>query len=386
MKNIFILGIMVLLLLGCVRPDIPQENLSEPVIPEEQPVSPADEPIVQPEPEEPVPEIEIPPGTLIMFFTEGLGSQSEYLGHWDVGESYRVPVGLPLGDIEWDTSSYAIVGYMPELDQKYVLYTFTSPSYASNFAYPRTEGNKLFIVREWGDPGERTIQDIIEIDPVTGETISTTRLSPSPTNFAIADDRIFYGSEITTDLWGDRSGGGHLYVKDFGAGQSQKLLDYHDESNTGGLYGVGNTLLSVKWNDVTESLDVREHSTITGEITRTIHSIQTNYVFIDTKIYGGENALYLRGKISESPEIFQIYALNLDGSEPGLLEIELNPDQSAIYLDEENGKLVISFIKGGKFSSVITYDLDTGNSEELVLTKQAGLKTGHRGNQYLFLD
>ena len=365
MKVLLPVILLALIVAGCVTYDPTPEPIPGP--------GPQPTPAPTPEPgPEPVPEpprSSIPPNSLMMFFTEDLGSRSDYVDYWDVGSTYAIPVGLPGGGVQWETDTYAVVGYLPEANQKYVLYPFSSPSYSSNFAYPITRGNRLFIIREWGDPGERTVNTIDELDPVSGDPVSTTHLSPSAGQLAIVGNNVYYRS------------GGSLYVQELGSSQSRELLGPQDTFNSGTLYGVGNTLVSAVGGN---TLEIREHDS-SGRITQALHTIPD--VFIEMPaLYAGETAMYLVGKVGESPDVFQIYSLGLDGSEEVLLEIELSPGETALFIDEEKGKLIISIVKQLKISSVVLYDLTTGSSEEIVLGQTTSLKTGHYGDQYLISD
>lgn len=309
----------------------------------------------------------IPSNSLILFSTESLGSATEYLRTGS-------------GRVSWDSDSYGIVGYIPSLEEKHVVYTFSSLSYSKSFAYPITKGNRLFIIREWGDSGDRDIETVRETDPLTGDVISETRLSPSASSVAIVDNQIYFKTPVVSDFYGRRTGGGKLYVQTIGSSNSQQL-DALDGPELGKIYGVGSRLLSVARGDM---IEIRSHAS-TGAVERTLYSIQDTFV-TPPEIYEGETALYLAGKASESPDVYQIYRLGLDGKDEGIMEITLSADEDNILIDEEKGKVLVSILKDFKISSVVVYDLATKTSEEITLNKPVSLKAGHNGNQYLYVD
>ena len=105
---------------------------------------------------------------------------------------------------------------------------------------------------------------------------------------------------------------------------------------------------------------------------------------MNTEIYAGETALYLVGQTDD--RTYEIYRLGLDGSDDGLLELSLEPDETQLFVDEEDGKLIFSIVKNLRVSSLLIYDPATDNLDEIVLEQAAGLYTGHRGDQYLFAD
>ncbi len=368
---------------------IPGELPSRPVGPE--PTEPA-QPVEQPDPT-PVagPQSNaayIPEGALAIYYTGSLSSSEDYyvFGIYDGPGTVYSDGTSEVFDIEVTHTNYGLLTYVPSLDKTYLLYSYDSPSHSPNNAYVQTIDDRIFVFREWGDYGDMDVQGITEFDPATGDMAQTTRLEQySSRNIAIVGDTVYYVSPRAVNFYGQVTGGGKLYMQQLGSSQSTELLDRTDESNVGTYYGVGGRLLSAAYNNAESRLIVYEHSLSTGEITSTLQDLSTAAFYDDygPTVYGGETALYLVGKASETSPIYHIYGLNLDGSSGLLLEIELEPGEDQLLVDEEDGKLIVTVVEGG-FSSVITYDLTSEEVEQLDLKDNLGYRSGNEGNHYLF--
>jgi len=373
MKKIGVFLILLLILMGCTddKVEVPKEDINNDNSPiEEQSIKTSKEEV-------------IPKGTLTLFYTKHIGKDTDIL---PVQVQLISPEGENLGgygeNIKVETDYYGIFGYLPEYDKTYLVHKVYSPSYASNFIYPITKNNKLFIFRDWGvDDGETEIKDVYIVDPKTGKNLYTLSLAPpAGSKVAIVGDKIYYRSSIGTDIYGKRSSGGELYSLTFD-GNSQKLLEYGDEFNSGKFYGVNNKLLSVVRNN--NLVEIREHDSL-GNLISTMHSlIAENY-----EIYSGENNLYF---LNKDDSIYYLYKLYLDGTQEQLMEITLENGEVGVDFDEEGNKLFIITYKdssrGYIIGAVNIFDLNTKELNKILVEQQiSSTSPGPDGDQFYILE
>ena len=91
---------------------------------------------------------------------------------------------------------------------------------------------------------------------------------------------------IVKDFYGKYAGGGHIYVHDLKTKLTKRLVNY--DSDLGGLYLVGNNLVTLKWSPG-ESL-MRVYDT-KGTL------LNSKSLFMDDyKAYSGKDGLYITKK------------------------------------------------------------------------------------------
>lgn len=326
-----------------------------------------------------------PPGSLAVFFMEYTDSISDSLA---VQVQEVSPYGEDLGGygkiISWDTNYESIIGLIPSVKRAYELTKVTSASYASSAIYPITKNGKLYVARDWDTRGGGDVKSIQAYDPMTGSLLQNIDLAPPAVQFAIVGDKIYYRSEGTVSLTGIASGG-DLYVVEKG-NPPKILLSFSDMHNTGALYGVGDALLSVIHDG--SGIIVREHDPATAKISRELHHISLPQA-VRYELFAGETALYLL--IPQSATQFQVKALKLDGSVKDTIMVELEPGETWLQLDEEDGKLVLAAHKsspphGIGFDEAMVYDMSTGETTMVDLGQFITLQSpGPHGNQFYFL-
>ncbi|MCH7739838.1 MAG: hypothetical protein IIC93_06805 [Chloroflexi bacterium] len=277
----------------------------------------AETPTLEPPPE-------LPSGAIALFYRVSFGSDTERI----------TVIG---GDIRWETSSKGIVRYIPEIDRYDVIKTISSPSYAKSSIYPITVGGRLYAIRDWGS--EWTSKDkhfgIEELDPVTGRTIASAEIYAEW--FTISGDDIYYMSEVRTDLFGNATGGGRLMVKNLATGGGSQIADKAER-----FRAIGGSLISL------DDSGVSRHSATTG-IARPIATF--DYSLIENiwphigRIFTGDSAIYWateRG--SGVPGLVDVIALYANGETKTVAEIEFDPDETDLIVDEHDGLVLIGAI------------------------------------------
>ena len=380
-----------------VSPASPSDAPPVPIPPEIPSVQPqgsptAVAPVTSQQPLRPSAQPPAPSGSLAVFYTVNTGSESESLPvlvH-EVSPYGEESLGAYGKRITWDTNYYAVLATIPAVARSYVLHKAVSPSYATNIIYPITKNGKLYVFRDWNTRGGGEVKDVSVYNPMNANLLQTISLYPSATGTpAIVDGDLFYRSSMSFDLYDKRTGGGELYVYRPGMAMPAMLLDYGDPSNKGTFYGVGDHLLSLRYDQ--GALVLAEHDTGTGATQRELLSIQAPLVY---SVYPGETALYLVVPVGGSNSaIRDIIALRTDGTASTLFTIELDASagETDMMVDEEAGRVILTTIKNTKgfgFDSVTIYDQRTGGLEENIpLGVFVGLKRpGSQGDQFLFLE
>lgn len=221
---------------------------------------------------------DIPSGSFMMFATLDSGAETE---------SFQTSEGT----VTWDEIGYAALRYIPTLDSLDLAQSTTSFDFASSYLYAMTVGSDLYTVRVSTDTGTKRIT---KRDPETLEALDEDCVMDTADTyrgFWIIGDQVFYISEISTDLFGDYSGGGHLLAVDFPCTDEEtEVLNYNDADNSGEFYAIGNTLISIVSPLVTGPHTIRTHSTITGAVTATL--LETSDPAGSTAFFMGDDALY----------------------------------------------------------------------------------------------
>jgi hypothetical protein len=315
---------------------------------------PADTPTPEPTPNADEIGEDLPSGAIALFYRASFGSDTERI----------TVIG---GDIRWETSSKGIVRYIPELDRYDVIKTISSPSYAKSSIYPVTVGGRLYAIRDWGS--EWTSKDkhfgIEELDPVTGRTIASADINAEW--FTISGDDIYYKSEVRTDLFGKPSGGGHLMVKTLGAGGESQIADKAQR-----FRAFGNSLISLGESGISR------HSPTTG-IARPIAPfdsalLEDIWPHIG-RIFTGDSAIYWAARRGSG--VANVIALYPNGETRAVAEIEFDPEESDLVVDEHDGLVLIGAIssshsRGLAVTSAFTLTPGDGEVTEIALEGYIG--------------
>ncbi len=317
-------------------------------------IAPVDAPTPEPAPD-------LPSGAIALFYRASFGSGTERL----------VFSG---GDIQWENNSKGIVRYIPELDRYDVIKTITSPSYAKSSIYPVTVGGRLYAIRDWGS--EWTSKDkhfgIEELDPVTGLTIASTDINAEW--FTISGDNIYYMSEVKTDLFGKPSGGGRLMVKNLAAGGGSQIADKAER-----FRAIGDSLISLG-----ES-GVRRHSPTTG-VARPIAPFDSTLLEDIwphiSRIFTGDSAIYWAAE--RTPGMVEVIALYSNGETKAVAEIEFDPEETDLVVDEHDGLVLIGAIssshgRGLAVTSAFTLTPGDGEVTEIALEGFIGSSKAEAG-------
>ncbi len=284
--------------------------------------------------EEKVKAEEVPVGSIALFYSTSMQTvQDKLTAVVDEVEGGLV-VGGYVKNITWESHQIGVLRYAPEVDRLDVIKTASSPSYAKKALYPFTFNNKLYVLSDWGaDWAIKNDQfNIEEIDPRTGIAKSAS-ITFYGGNFAIIGDKLYYRKTVKEDLFGKKIGGGQLIVKSFKDSVEKELLSASDPSNKGILYGVGNNLLSVVYDEGTKTSSIKQLNLETARVEKTLHE-----GIPSGQIYGGSDALYI---LQGEGQTKIITRYPLQGQLEDLFEVELDQGES-IQLDEDKGKILIS--------------------------------------------
>ncbi len=300
----------------------------------------------------PEPAAELPSGAIALFYRASFSSGTERL----------VFSG---GDIKWENNSKGIVRYIPQLDRYDIIKTISSPSYAKSSIYPITVGGRLYAIRDWGS--EWTSKDkhfgIEELDPVTGLTVASTDINAEW--FTISGDDIYYMSEVRTDLFGKPSGGGRLMMKSLATGGGSQIADEADR-----LRAIGGSLISFG------DSGVSRHSATTG-IGRPIALFDSG-LLEDIwphigRIFTGDSAVYWAAERTPGvPGLVDVIALYSNGETRAVAEIEFDPEETDLVIDEHDGLILIGAIsssqgRGLAVTSAFTLRPGDGGVTEIAL-------------------
>ncbi|UCD09543.1 MAG: hypothetical protein JSU79_02570 [Dehalococcoidales bacterium] len=316
-------------------------------------------------------EPEIPEGSIALFATLSGGTQSSFL---------RVEGG----NVNWDTTHYKLLRYIPEVNLLHEFGWTSSKSYSKSFIYGITQDGWFYEVKCFTDSGRK---DITRKDPKTGQTIGSfgsITTSDMYGGFTICGDRLIYRTTISKDLMGNRKSGGNVMVMKFGGTTASQVLDYYDENNMGRYLGIGSELITIvtTYEDSATFYDIYSVNPATMALGELLYSFGSeDYVefftgetslFWSEVIPGSEGVYIVKFTLSESP----VYFLELTETDPLLLSV-----------DESNGKVLVTF-KDNTPESPFYYlaDMHTDEIEELDI-EPAFFSTLINGNgQFLIIE
>ncbi len=290
----------------------------------------------------------IPSGSIALFATKSGGSQSDFLR-------------LDGGRVNWDTTHYEFLRYLPDQARLDEFGWTSSKSYSKTYIYGITAGDRVYEVKCFTDSGRK---DVSRLDPLTGRTVAA--YAPFTTGdmykgFTVCGDRIIYRSETSRDFRGNYSGGGHVYTLTAGGAAPVKMLDHGDADNTGTYYGIGDDLVTV----VTEPDNDAWRYTIyrvdpdTLALGEALYSFGTeDYVDFfagDSALYWSEQASGMTYIVRMPPTGDPVYFLEISDSVP-----------EGISVDDSGGKVLLTF-KDDTPESPFFYlsDIDSGEVTEL---------------------
>ncbi|MFC1946481.1 hypothetical protein ACFLXY_01025 [Chloroflexota bacterium] len=321
-------------------------------------------------PEEPT-EPEIPKDSIALFTTLSGGTQNNFL---------RVEGG----NVNWDTTHYKLLRYIPGVNMLHEFGWTSSKSYSKTFIYGITQDGWFYEVKCFTDSGRK---DITRKDPETGQTIGSfgsITTSDMYGGFTICGDQLIYRTKISKDLMGNRKSGGNLMVMKFGGTTASEVLDYYDDHNMGRYLGIGSELITIvtTYEDNATFYDIYRvdpATMILGELLYSFGSEEYVEFFTgETSLFwseiipGSEGVYIVKFTLSESP----VYFLELTETEPMLLSI-----------DESNGKVLITF-KDNTPESPFYYlaDMYTDEIEELDIEKAFFSNLINGNGQFLIID
>lgn len=292
--------------------------------------------------------LEIPKGAVALFYTSGLGSNSDSLDVYDSdGTVYTVEI---------DSSSRAMFMYLPDLAVVKAMKTYTSTSYSQNMVYPYVTDERFFVVRDWGSDWDidNTQWTIEEFNMDTGNLISTSQFSAA--GFAVVNNKIYYTAN--KKLYSFDVGGSGYYAEE---------LQY---TYPGKLYAVGDNLVSVLV-DTTDpynpTFSIRTHNLNTGAVAKTWYEDIMYVVSTDT-LFPGETSMY---QVVAEGSMRYIYRYPINGQPSELFEFSLESGQTDVYVAEDDGYLAIliesSTSKGKMITDLVLYNLNTNAEENLEL-------------------
>ncbi len=269
----------------------------------------------------------IPPGSLALFAVLNGSSQSDFLRVDDIR-------------VNWDTTHFQLLRYIPEIQTLDEFGWTSSKSYSRSYIYGITAGGWLYEVKCFLDSGRK---DISRLDPATGKTVAS--FGPVTTadmyeGFTICEDKVIYRTEVTKDQLGRRTSGGNVMVMKIGASSPVKVLDYYDNNNLGHYYSMGNNLVSIVTsiqgtNKYNEIYRVDPETLAFGDL---IYSFSSkNYV----TFFEGDTALYWTETDAATGNIY-VVRLPINGNAVYYLEISDTKPQN-LAIDESQGKVLISF-------------------------------------------
>jgi hypothetical protein len=321
-------------------------------------------------PEEPA-ELEIPPESIALFATLSGGTQNSFL---------RVEGG----NVNWDTTHYKLLRYVPGVNLLHEFGWTSSKSYSKSFIYGVTRDGWFYEVKCFTDSGRK---DITRKDPKTGQTIGSfgsITTSDMYNGFTICGDRLIYRTKISKDLMGNRKSGGNVMVMKFGETTASQVLDYYDENNMGWYLGIGSELISIvtTYEDNATFYDIYRVEPVTMAVGELLYSFGSEeYVEFftgDTSLFwsevipGSEGVYIVKFTLSESP----VYFLELTETDPLLLTV-----------DESDGKVLVTF-KDNTPESPFYYlaDMYTDEIEELDIDPAFFSSLIHGNGQFLIID
>ncbi len=308
---------------------------------------------------------EIPAGTVALFFTEGLTSIKERL---PVQVQYtNIEGGGYATNIQWESSTSAVVRYLPKLQQVDLMKTGTSTSWSQNSMYPFTSNGRFFVLRDWGSEwnAKNNQWTLTEIDPKTGSVVQETGFNAD--SFGIVEDKIYFSTGKMTDFYGRITSYGKLKVMNLGESSSYyatDLFSFTEDIPSGQLYGVGNNLMSIttQYIDGKTIATIRKHDLNTGEPTIVFNDLTLTY-FSQEHIFPGQDALYI-GIEYEGSIWFQKFSI--DGESITIpVELERLGNNPRGFLTQDNDKLIFAEADGFEVKTLAVFDVNTGNLENI---------------------
>lgn len=348
-KYFLVFGLFVLLLFaGCVGSNTTQNvstqnnNFSEVTAPVSTPYVKNDT-TKKPESQK----LEIPKDSIALFYSTGISSMSDSINVFEGDGTIHT--------VKLDSSSRAMIMYLPELSVAKTMKTYTSQSYSQNMVYPYVSGGKFFVLRDWGSDWEikNDRWTLEEFDTSTGKLVSTSEFQGS--GFAVVGNKIYFNKNKKLNVINI---GGNGYYS-----------DELQSSYVGKIYGVGNNLVSlfVEGTKGQYSFSIRTHNLNTGAVEKTWYS-GVGYDLTKDELYPGETAIY---QVVSEGSLREIYIYPINGNPSKLLEFQLSNDETDIYVAEDNGYLAIlieeSTNKGTKIKEMVLYHLATGAEETISL-------------------
>ena len=325
------------------------------------PISPPDEP------KEP----EIPPNSIALFATLSGGTQNSFL---------RVEGG----NVDWDTTHYKLLRYIPGVNLLHEFGWTSSKSYSKSFIYGITQDGWFYDVKCFTDSGRK---DITRKDPKTGQTIGSfgsITTSDMYDGFTICGDRLIYRTKISKDLMGNRKSGGNVMVMKFGETTASQVLDYYDENNLGRYLGIGDELITIvtTYEDNATFYDIYRVDPVTMALGEFLYSFGSEEhveffagetsLFWSEIIPGSEGVYIIKFTLTESP----VYFLELTETDPFLFTV-----------DESNGKVLVTF-KDNSPESPFYYlaDMYTDGIEELDIEPAFFSSLIHGNGQFIIIN
>ena len=311
----------------------------------------------------------IPPGSVALFATISGGSQSDFLR-------------LEGGNVYWDSNQYKFVRFIPEAGLLDEFGWTSSKSYSKSYIYGLTSGNWVYEVKCFIDSGRK---DIRRIDPRTGLTAG--QFSPITTadtygGFTICGDRVYYRTEVTKDLLGNRRSGGNVMMAQLGTSGSTEVLDYYDDSNVGRYYTIGDEMVTIIFTPENGAwyYDIYRVDPSTLSLGELLYSFGTkDYI----SFYEGDTALYWTEKVNG---VVEVVRFPLDGEPVYYLEITDSTPEN-ISVDDSGGKVLLAF-KDETPESPFYYlsDVTTGDIEELEVESAFFSKSIFGNGQFVILN
>jgi len=316
----------------------------------------------------------IPPGSIALFATISGGTQSEFLK-------------VEGANVNWDSTHYTFLRYIPEIKVLDEFGWTTSKSYAKSYIYGITAGDWVYVVRCSTDTGAK---DITRLDPWTGETVG--RFSSIVTDdiyggFTISGDRLIYRTKISKDLLGKRRSGGDVMAMEIGSDRALKLLDYADADNTGQYHAFGEELVTIvtSYEDargITKNYDIYRVDPGTLAISELLYTFKSGDII---RFHGGATALYWSHLDPDSGDT-HIVRFPSSGEPPYYLTISETTSQ-LLTIDESQGKVLIVFRDDTTESpSYYLVDLATNDLTELDIDRSFFSNSVYGNGQFCILE
>ena len=299
-------------------------------------------------------EEELPPGSIAIFYRTTIGESKDNLkGYQRTSDSQSIfETGFDI-NIDIESTTKGVIRYIPSVGWFDIMDTTTSYSYSEASIAPFTLNGRVFIAKTRGDRLKTTT--ITEIDPKNAESKGS--VSVDGVRFAIVGNDVYYKERINENLYGDYSSGGELMRVSFG-GLPEEVLSYNDEDNNGEFYSAGNNLISVIYDYQTQTDTIKLHDSNTGKVIKTLQSDVPTGSYIS-----GDDALYQLVSVGTT---YWISRYPAQGEGKPLLQLELDPDEKGLSIDQDKGKIMItSYNNQFKVIGLMLYDISTDELEDV---------------------